>query len=222
MLNKLVLSFVLSVVVLSTANASVMDPENAAPRMVNSVVLNEPVVELPKLELARPTASQMAYNAFDGTKDLVFGVGNAAKAGGRVVKDVAQTGLAVAEGFAGVGQALVAPFNYFYSGTEDANKNVANAKANFLSAGSNLMSVAKDMPTNFNDLKAGVIQGYEGVKKVGTSLYDAGKAVIESPAAKAVYSAAKTAASAAGSAITGWFGRAVSAFSPNFDFVNFA
>jgi len=220
MLKKLVLVAGISAIAMAPVSAAedFYDLGDFGSRSVAAQLQPLDVVEQ---EIVRPSAGQMAYQAYDGGKDLAFGAYSIAKAGGRLIKNVVQAGTAVAEAFAAAGQAATGIVKLPAGGFEEANPNFAKAKVHGAEVVTKLKAVVADAPQNFADLKDGLVQGYEGVKKFGTSIYEAGRAVAESKHAQTAFGAVKAAATKVGSFFGDVYSFVRYGFGPTFDNVKF-
>ncbi len=220
MLKKLVLVAGISAIAMAPVSAA-EDFEDLGGLVPRSVAAQLQPLEVVELEVVRPTAGQMAYKAYDGGKDLAFGAYSVAKAGGRLTKNVVQAGTAVAEALAAAGQAVTGIVKLPAGGFEEANPNFAKAKVHGAEVVTKLKAVVADAPKNFADVKDGLVQGYEGVKKFGVSCYEAGRAVAESSPAQTAFAAVK----AAGTKVGSFFGDVYSfvrhGFGPTFENVKF-
>jgi hypothetical protein len=174
------------------------------------------------LESVHRTAGQVAYQAFDGSRDVAYGVGQVAQAGGRLIKNGAQLVVAGAEVVTGLGCAVAAVPNYLYDGKEAANKNLAHAKGNVVAAYDNLKNVITDAPKNYTNLKDGVVQTAQGAKKIGSALYEVGRAAVESKPGQAVISGVKATGAKVGSFFSGLYSLVSKGYGPVFKDVDFS
>ncbi|GEM_PF-6553600 len=176
MLKNLVLGLGLSVAVLAPVQALEMDDLilDYQPSQAAVVELSQPA--------EKPSLYNRAYNAVEGVGlvDLGRGAGNLAYGTGRLVKGAGHVGVAALETGAALGYTALTPFSYAYDGSKAAGENWQNAKSYGKAASSNLYTAAADMPANYQNAKDGVVDLYEGAKKLLTPVYNGFVAAVKS------------------------------------------
>lgn len=178
-----------------------------------------------EIENSSPTFKSVAYKVYDGGKDVALGTKSVAYGVGSLGYDIVKVSGAVLKGVIALGEGYSALANYISSGSEeiveenDAPKNAkyfSNAKEYLQSAVGDLLDGIGNLPTTFNYFKEGLSQDWQGIKKIGSSVYAGIKEIAKSETAQSARSAVKSAASKVGSWFSNGFSKLASKISPSF------
>lgn len=227
-MRKFLLAMSLSAVVAVPAYSSAIDDMVIeAPKAVVSAPIELDQPQQPNQPSLYNRVVDGTYNVLDrvGAADLACGTGNCLKAGARTLKDVGHVGLAATNTIGALGNAALTPLSLAYDGKDAANQNLITAKDYLYSAGSNLKTVASDLPKTYDNLKTGFGQLGSGAKKFGVSVQDAVTSDTVKNTATKAWNGVKSGANSAwnalkkgASAVAGWFASKLTPDFMNIDF----